>query len=98
VHAVEVGGSAVEMLAGDAQGQTAEPLGCKERRLVADIVAAALVKSAAGLWFHFFVALPRGIDSPVILSHSETLVLCLAVALLATRWLERPDAASLRRG
>src|SRR5439155_20963505 len=66
-------------------------------RLSQVIVAAALVKSAVGLWFHFFVALPRGIDSPVILSHSETLLLCLAVALLATRWLERPDAASLRR-
>ena len=65
-------------------------------RLSQLIVAAALVKSAVGLWFHFFVALPRGIDSPVILSHSETLLLCLAVALLAARWLERPNAASLR--
>ena len=37
--AVEVGCSPVVVLAGNAQGQAAEPLGHEERQLVADIVA-----------------------------------------------------------
>jgi len=50
-----------------------------------------------GIYFHYFIALPRGIAAPVILSHSETLLLCLSVTLLLARWVEQPDRFALRR-
>lgn len=61
------------------------------------VLSAALIKTAVGLYFHFAVARPEGLISPVILSHSETMLLCLSATLVAVRWLENPDARSLRR-
>lgn len=61
------------------------------------IVAAAVIKALVGLYFHFFIALPRGLRSPVIVSHSESLLFCLAVTLLFARWVEWPDRPALRR-
>lgn len=61
------------------------------------VISAALIKAAVGLYFHFAIAVPRGISSPVILSHSETLLFCLSWALLCARFLEHPDRAGLRR-
>jgi hypothetical protein len=61
------------------------------------IVAAAIVKALVGLYFHYLIALPGGIDSPVIVSHSETLLFCLSVTLLLARWVEHPDRYALRR-
>jgi hypothetical protein len=67
------------------------------RRFAYLILSAAVIKSLVGLYFRFFVALPRGILSPVILSHAETLLLCLSVTLLVARWVEHPDRFALRR-
>ncbi|HYZ89911.1 MAG TPA: O-antigen ligase family protein [Myxococcales bacterium] len=67
------------------------------RRFAWLILSAAIVKCLVGLYFRFFVALPRGIDSPVILSHAETVLLCLSVAMLVARWVEHPDRFALRR-
>lgn len=67
------------------------------RRFAYLILSAAAIKSVVGLYFQFFVALPRGIVSPVILSHSETLLLCLSVTILVARWVEYPDRYALRR-
>ncbi|MFN2549635.1 MAG: O-antigen ligase family protein [Myxococcales bacterium] len=64
-------------------------------RLSRLILAAALIKSAVGFYFRFAIAAPNGIESPVILSHSETLLLCLSIAILAVRWLEQPKASAL---
>ena len=61
------------------------------------VLAAALIKTAAGVYFQFAIARPEGLSSPVILSHSETMLLCLSATLVAVRWLESPDAKSLRR-
>ena len=61
------------------------------------VLTAALVKVAAGLYFYFAIARPRGLHPPFITSHSDTLLFCLSITLLLVRWLERPDPASLRR-
>ena len=65
--------------------------------LVPVILGAALVKTAVGLYFHFAVAGPRELHSPVILSHSETMLFCLSITLVVVRWLEQPDAKSFTR-
>jgi hypothetical protein len=65
--------------------------------LVPVILGAALVKTAVGLYFHFAIAGPRELHSPVILSHSETMLFCLSITLVVVRWLEQPDAKSFTR-
>ena len=67
------------------------------RRFAYLILAAAIVKALVGLYFLFVIALPGRIRAPVILSHSETLLFCLAVTLLLARWVEHPDRFALRR-
>ena len=62
------------------------------------VLGAALVKAADGLWFYFAIVRPQGLRVPVIVSHAETMLFCLAVALLAIRWMEQPDRRALRRG
>jgi hypothetical protein len=72
--------------------------GPRDHLLLAPIVlAAALIKSAVGMYFYFVIALPNGLDPPYITSHSDTLLYCLSLMLVATRWLEHPDWPSLRR-
>jgi hypothetical protein len=61
------------------------------------VLSVAVIKAAVGLYFHFAIARPQGLVPPVILSHSETMLFCLSAALVAVRWLENPDARSLRR-
>jgi hypothetical protein len=70
----------------------------RDHQLFAPIVlAAALIKTAVGLYFHFVIAVPRGLDAPYVTTHSDTLLFCLSLALVTTRWLEQPDWPSLRR-
>jgi hypothetical protein len=70
----------------------------QEHQLLAPVIlGAALIKTAVGLYFHFAVAGPRELHSPVILSHSETMLFCLSITLVAVRWLEQPDAKSFTR-
>jgi hypothetical protein len=61
------------------------------------ILAAALIKTAAGVYFHFFIDLPQGLDSPVITSHADTMLFCVSVALVGLLWLESPGWPALRR-
>jgi hypothetical protein len=72
--------------------------GPRDHQLLAPIVlAAALIKTAVGMYFYFAIARPNGLDPPFITSHSDTLLYCLSLMLVATRWLEQPDWTSLRR-
>ncbi len=61
------------------------------------VVVAALVKTAVGLWFHFAIAQPRGLQPPFLTTHADTLLFCLAITLVFVRFLEQPDLKSLRR-
>jgi hypothetical protein len=61
------------------------------------VLGAALLKTVVGTYFAFAVARPQGLISPVVLSHSETMLFCLSTALVVVRWLEQPDRTSLRR-
>jgi hypothetical protein len=70
----------------------------EDHQLLAPVIlGAALVKTAVGLYFHFAIAGPRELHSPVILSHSETMLFCLSITLVVVRWLEQPDAKSFTR-
>ena len=72
--------------------------GREDHRLLGPLViAAALIKAGVGLYFHFFIAGPRGLHPPFLTTHADTMLFCLSIALVLVRWLERPDPASLRR-
>src|SRR5205823_7529747 len=69
----------------------------EDHQLLAPVIlGAALVKAAVGLYFHFAIAGPQQLRSPVILSHSETMLFCLSVTLVVVRWLDEPDGKSFR--
>ena len=61
------------------------------------VVAAALVKTSVGLFFHFAIAGPRGLHPPFLTTHSDTMLFCLAITIVFVRFLEQPDLRSLRR-
>jgi hypothetical protein len=61
------------------------------------ILAAALVKTATGAFFYFAIARPQGLQPACVTSHSDTMLFCLSLALVGMRWMEQPDARSLRR-
>lgn len=61
------------------------------------VVAAALVKTAVGLFFHFAIAGPRGLHPPFLTTHSDTMLFCLAIIVVFVRFLEEPGLANLRR-
>jgi hypothetical protein len=72
--------------------------GREDHRILGSVVvAAALIKTAVGLYFHFAIARSRGLAPPFLTTHSDTMLFCLSITLVLVRWLERPDAASLRR-
>jgi hypothetical protein len=61
------------------------------------ILAAALLKLALGFWFYYRIARPAGLVPPVITSHGDTALFCLAVGIVGFRWLEAPTRENLRR-
>ncbi len=61
------------------------------------VVAAALVKTSVGLFFHFAIAGPRGLHPPFLTTHSDTMLFCLAITIVFVRFLEQPDLRGLRR-
>jgi hypothetical protein len=72
--------------------------GPEDQRLLAPlIVVAALIKAADGLFFYFAIARSMEISPPYITSHTDTMLFCLSLTLLAIRWLDNPDPKSLRR-
>jgi hypothetical protein len=72
--------------------------GPRDHRLLGGLIlAAALIRIAAGLYFHFAIDLPQGLESPVITSHADTMLFCLALALVLVDWLENPGWPRLRR-
>ena len=66
------------------------------RVLARIVVAAALVKTAVGLYFHFAIARPAGLNLPFLTSHSDTMLFCLSIVIVFVRWIEQPDARGLR--
>lgn len=72
--------------------------GPRDHLLLAPLVlAAALIKTAVGMYFYLAIALPQGLNPPCITSHADTLLYCLALTLVGLRWVEHPDWPALRR-
>jgi hypothetical protein len=72
--------------------------GERDYRVLAPVVlAAALIKTAVGMYFYFAIARPQGLDVPCITSHADTLLYCLSLTLVFLQWLEKPDWPNLRR-
>lgn len=58
------------------------------------LVAAAVVRTGLGAFFFYAVARPAGLIPPYVTTHTDTVLFCLALMVLVTRWWEAP---SLRR-
>jgi hypothetical protein len=61
------------------------------------VIAAALVKAALGLYFYLAIARPEGLQISFVTSHADSVLFCISIVLMLLRWLEQPDAKSLRR-
>lgn len=63
--------------------------------LAAIIVAAALLRSLEGLYFYLFIAVPRRLDVPYILTHEDSVLFVVALMVIVASLLERPRRSLL---